>query len=59
MTEDKNKLWDYLIETQTATEDELCLVCGINGTNIEALESVLYFKTGYRTLKQILEMKND
>ena len=51
---EKEKLWDYLIETGTATDNELELVTSINGYNIESLESVLYCRTGYRSLDQIL-----
>jgi hypothetical protein len=54
MNEEQNKLWDYLIECQHATEEELCLITSINGTNLESLESVLYSRTGYRSLEQIL-----
>ena len=57
MNDKINSLWDYLIETGTATEDELCLITSINGTNLEALESVLYSRTGYRSLDQLLEME--
>lgn len=55
MSNSENKLWDYLEETGTATNKELCLVTSINGLNLEALESVLYVRTGYRSLEQITE----
>ena len=50
---EKDALWDYLEETGIATKDELCLVCCINGTSLDTLESVLYARTGYRSLEQI------
>jgi len=50
-----NALWDYLIETQIVTEDEVRLVTAINGTNLESFESMLYVRTGYRSLEQILD----
>ncbi len=53
MNNETTKLWDYLIETMTATEEELCLVTSINGTSLESMESVLYCRTGYRSLDQI------
>ena len=55
MTQEQNELWDYLIESQIATEAELCLVTSINGNNLEALESVLYVRTAYHNLEQIRE----
>ena len=50
---DRDELWDYLAETQTATEEELRLVTCINGHSLETLESVLFARTGYRSLEQI------
>ena len=55
MDTETEKLWDYLIEYEVATEAELCLITSINGTNLESLESVLYCRTAYRSLDQILE----
>ena len=50
-------LYDYLLETEIATQDEISLVTSINGTNLDSLESILYSRTGYRSLKQIQEME--
>lgn len=49
-------LYDYLLETGVCTEDELSLVTSIMGTNIDTLESILYSRTGYRSLEQIEEV---
>ena len=48
-----NELWDYIIECGIATENEICLVTSINGTNLDTFESILYSRTGYRSLEQI------
>ena len=48
-----NEYWDYLIESGIATEEELQLVTSINGYNAETLDSVLYARTGYRSVEQI------
>ena len=53
MDKEQDKLYDYLTELQIATEDEISLVCSINGTNLDSLESILYSRTGYRDLEQI------
>ena len=50
-------IWDYIVEMSIATEDELRLVTSINGTNEDSLNSVLYSRTGYRSLEQIIEME--
>tara|TARA_R110000787_G_scaffold224042_1_gene332287 strand:+ start:46 stop:228 length:183 start_codon:yes stop_codon:yes gene_type:complete len=59
MDDETTALWDHLIETGLATEDELCLVTSINGTNLESLESVLYCRTGYRSLEQLQDMEGE
>ena len=45
----KEQLWDKLIESGIATEDELKLVTCINGYSVETLNSVLYARTGERS----------
>ena len=50
------EIWDYIVEIGIATEDELRLVTSINGTNEDSLNSVLYSRTGYRSLEQLTEM---
>ena len=51
----RDELWDYLLEREIATENELQLVTSINGFKLETLESVLYVRTAYRSLDQIKE----
>tara|TARA_R110002012_G_scaffold60122_1_gene157236 strand:+ start:240 stop:413 length:174 start_codon:yes stop_codon:yes gene_type:complete len=50
-----NKIYDYLIDYEIATEKEISLVCSINGTNEDSLNSILYSRTGYRDIEQIKE----
>jgi hypothetical protein len=59
MDKDTEELYDYLIDYEVATEKEISLVCSINGTNLDSLESILYSRTGYRTLEQIKDMEED
>ena len=49
------KIWDDIIELGIATEDELQLITSINGYNIEALNDVIYTRTGYRNIEQYKE----
>ena len=55
MTYNYDVIYDYLIESGIATEDEICLVTSIIGCNEESLNSILYSRTGYRSLEQILD----
>jgi len=57
MEKQQQELENYLIDFNIATEEEIRLVTSINGTNLESLESILYSRTGYRTLEQIKEME--
>ena len=52
-----HELWDYIIDYEIATEDEIKLVTSINGTNLDTFESILYSRTGYRSLEQIKDME--
>ena len=54
-----HELWDYLTDYEIATEDEIKLVTSINGTNLDTFESILYSRTGYRSLDQIKESEED
>lgn len=53
------KVWDYLLEMAIATEEELKLITCINGYNEEALNSVIYARTGYRSIEQIKECEGE
>ena len=59
MDKDTHELYDYLMDYEIATEKEISLVCSINGTNLDSLESILYSRTGYRDLEQIKDMEED
>ena len=59
MNKEEEELYDYLVEYEIANEKEIGLVCSINGTNLESLESILYVRTGYRSLEQLGEMEED
>ncbi len=54
---ERDNLYDYLVEYGHATEEEIRLVTSINGYSLDSLESILYSRTGYRTLEQIEEME--
>ena len=54
----KEKIWDYIIETNIATEEELKLVTCINGYNEGTLNAVIYARTGYRSMEQIKEIQD-
>ena len=48
-----DEMYDKLIELDIATEEEISLVCCINGYTIGTLQDILYTRTGYRELEDI------
>tara|TARA_R100000700_G_C3128695_1_gene114770 strand:- start:607 stop:789 length:183 start_codon:yes stop_codon:yes gene_type:complete len=52
-------IWAWIVERKIATHDELILVTSINGWNEGSLNSVLYSRTGYRSMEQIIEMEGE
>lgn len=48
-------IWDAICEYGIATKEELELVTSINGYNENTLNDVVYVRTGYRNIEQLLE----
>ena len=48
-------IWDALTELGIATDEEIGLVTALNGRDENVLNSILYVRTGYRTLDQMFE----
>lgn len=46
---------EFLINNSIATQEEIELVCDINGYSIETLNDILYARTGYRYIEQMKE----
>ena len=55
MSKEFDKHYDILVEYSIATEDEIRLVCCINGHSKETLEDILYVKAGYRDFNLFIE----
>lgn len=49
------EIWDLIIELGIATEEELNFITGINGYNIETLNGVINYRTGYHDMRQLLD----
>ena len=52
-----NQVWDDVMTI--ATEEEMRLVCNINGTSIKSLEAIIYVRTSYRSYDQWIEMEGN
>lgn len=49
------RVWDLIANYDIATEEELQLVTDINGYSIETLNDVIYARTGYHNIDQVIE----
>ena len=52
---DRCDIWDAIVERGIATEEELELITAINGYHDDALNDVIWVRTGYRNIEQLLE----
>lgn len=60
MTREEMDAYDFLVENEIATSEELNLVRNLlDGSWLDILNSVLYVRTGYRTIEQMIESEND
>lgn len=51
-----SEMWDTIVEEYgIATWEELELVTAIDGYNEDTLNNVIYVRTGYRNIEQLLE----
>ena len=52
-----DEFYDYLVDYNVATEDEITLLFNINGRSIDTLNSILYARLGLRSLEQWKEIE--
>jgi len=50
-----DEMWDYLVEMGIATEDFIRGAVMIGGHNIETMEAVLFYHTGWQNFKGFIE----
>lgn len=55
MDKERDFLEQMLIEFGIATEDEIDLVCNINGYSLETMEDILFARTGLRNIEQFCD----
>lgn len=50
--------FNYLVNYEICTEEEMKLVTSINGYNEESVNDILYVRTGCRDMEQYLEYED-
>lgn len=51
----ENYIWDTMVELGIATNEELGLAVALCGTTEQTLNRVLFIRTGYRSIEQMLD----
>lgn len=60
MTTEEMVMYDQLVNMEIATANEINLVYNVAGGKwIDVLNTILYIKTGYRSIEQMLEEEED
>lgn len=60
MTREEMDAYDFIVENEIATSEEINLVRNLlDGSWLDILNNVLYVRTGYRTIEQMIESEND
>ena len=59
MTETMNNAWDTMVALGVATNEELGLAVALCGKTMETLNQVLYIRTGYRNIEQMMEEEEE
>lgn len=59
MTERCEYIWNTMVELGIATEEELGLAFGLCGVSEQTLNKVLYIRTGYRSIEQLIEEEEE
>jgi hypothetical protein len=60
MTREEIDAYDFIVENGISTSEELNLARNLlDGSWLDILNSVLYVRTGYRTIEQMIESEND
>jgi len=54
-TEQLNNMYETILELEVCTFEELELVTSINGFNEQAMNDIVYVRTGYQKLDQYVE----
>ncbi|MDQ1341327.1 MAG: hypothetical protein QG567_2485 [Campylobacterota bacterium] len=49
------QIWDYIVNNGIATDEELKLITCINGFNETSLNDVIYARTGFNDIEQLMD----
>lgn len=59
MNERETRIWETMEELGIATTEELGLAVALCGMTEQTLNQVLFIRTGYKTIEQMMEEEED
>ena len=54
MKSEETKIYDFIVNNEIATENEIQLVTNISGWNVETLKAIIFARTAYHDPEQCL-----
>lgn len=54
MKSEETKIYDFIVNNEIATENEIQLVTNISGLNVETLNAIIWARTAYHDPEQCL-----
>ena len=52
-------IYDFILENELCTENELNIACDVGGRNRETLNYIIYRQTGYHDIEQLWSCENE
>ena len=56
---EESKIYDFIVNNNIATENEIQLVTNVAGWNVETLNAIIYARTSYHTPLQCLACESE
>tara|TARA_Y100000593_G_C4138586_1_gene251010 strand:+ start:125 stop:346 length:222 start_codon:yes stop_codon:yes gene_type:complete len=50
-----NQIYDFILDNEIATEEEINIITNINGYNKKSLNNIIYARTAYNDVQQCVE----
>jgi hypothetical protein len=57
MTKEIDDMWEWLVESAIATDEEIQLVVSINGYNKQTLNEIYFARTGDRDIEDTMKLE--
>ena len=59
VSDERNLIYDFILENELCTEGELDMACDVGGFNTETLNYVIYRQTAYHDIEQLWDCERE